>query len=281
MIKIAVTISGLVRYWEVTSKLFEYWNSLYDDIEFIFFLSTWKDNNVFHFKDKVKSGLLEHNDFSECKFLTAYEQIDYNEIPIKILEEHPNNPTPFYAYALYKVQKLRRKYQNEYNFTGVIQTRNDIFIAKSTLDSIREMCLADKKKMLVPEMFFTTTGNSVIMGETRNRLNMPNDNFSFSHPLAMDKYAEMYHDSFISGENKETFHHFINAEQLMNKKIYNYRMDGKNPTPLIRVDSLKKDGWPTDDQLKQIIETKGIEFLYNSSFDKLRKEYFIHEKLVT
>ena len=60
MIIIAVSLSGLVRYWDVTSKIFEHWNNLYDDIEFTFFLTTWKNNKVWFDEAKVKSGLLEH-----------------------------------------------------------------------------------------------------------------------------------------------------------------------------------------------------------------------------
>ena len=29
-IKIAVLLSGLTRYWEITSKCFEYWNNFHD-----------------------------------------------------------------------------------------------------------------------------------------------------------------------------------------------------------------------------------------------------------
>ena len=41
--KIAVCISGLIRFWKVTESLFSRWNDFYDDVEFDFYLSTWKD----------------------------------------------------------------------------------------------------------------------------------------------------------------------------------------------------------------------------------------------
>ena len=40
--KIAVCLSGLIRSFDVTSKLLKHWNTLYDDVEFYFFISTWK-----------------------------------------------------------------------------------------------------------------------------------------------------------------------------------------------------------------------------------------------
>ena len=39
--KIAVCISGLMQYWDITHKLFKYWNEIYDDVDFVFFLSTF------------------------------------------------------------------------------------------------------------------------------------------------------------------------------------------------------------------------------------------------
>ncbi len=37
--KIAVCISGRMSGFDVTSKLFEHWNSIYDNVEFYFFIS--------------------------------------------------------------------------------------------------------------------------------------------------------------------------------------------------------------------------------------------------
>jgi hypothetical protein len=42
--KIAVCISGLMQYWDITHELFKYWNEIYDDVDFVFFLSTWESD---------------------------------------------------------------------------------------------------------------------------------------------------------------------------------------------------------------------------------------------
>ena len=34
--KIAVCLSGITRYWKTTSKLFEYWNSIYDNVDYYY-----------------------------------------------------------------------------------------------------------------------------------------------------------------------------------------------------------------------------------------------------
>ena len=45
--KIAVCISGLLQYWDLTSQLFRYWNSISDEMNFTFFLSTWEEESKF------------------------------------------------------------------------------------------------------------------------------------------------------------------------------------------------------------------------------------------
>jgi flavoprotein len=71
--KIAVCISGQARYWETTYKLFEHWNKIYDDVEFVFFLSTWKDTGF---------------DFSEYKFLQDVEVLSLDVIPKHITSQY-------------------------------------------------------------------------------------------------------------------------------------------------------------------------------------------------
>ena len=56
MKKVAVQLSGLSRGFEITSKIFEYWNNIFDDIEFTFFLTTWNNQDVWEDKVKNKGG---------------------------------------------------------------------------------------------------------------------------------------------------------------------------------------------------------------------------------
>ena len=65
--KIAVCISGRMSGFDVTSKLFEHWNSIYDNVEFYFFISTWKDVSSEYSETR---GPVEDWDFSKYKFIT-------------------------------------------------------------------------------------------------------------------------------------------------------------------------------------------------------------------
>ena len=41
--KVAIGINGSGKYFEYTSNLFAEYNTLYDDIQFDFYLATWED----------------------------------------------------------------------------------------------------------------------------------------------------------------------------------------------------------------------------------------------
>ena len=81
MKKIAVCISGLVRHWEETYPLFEYWNNLYDDVEFVFFLSTWK-GNTWYDKNKFPNFKITDYNFSNYEFIQDYSLHKENEVKI-------------------------------------------------------------------------------------------------------------------------------------------------------------------------------------------------------
>lgn len=292
-IKIAVLLSGLTRYWEITSKCFEYWNNFYDNVDYYFFISTWSEpmraEKDEHKKGSIKlpPGGFEKNDFSQYPFLTKYEYINQEEF---VMEEGKSNPnTQYYAYALYKCNELRKS--TGIYFDGVIHTRTDIFIPKElhqkmiglfgytkkvSKDFIPYKDQNSRKNKVQPEMFFTTTGTTISPGKI-NRFMIQNDNFSFAHPLAMDKYANMYFDAYVHKKNPRRALHQIQAEQLMLYRIYNYNI-GKT-TMLVRSEKLglQKNGMPTSEDLEYVINTKGIDYLYNTNFHHIQTKYFSHE----
>lgn len=297
-IKIAVLLSGLTRYWEITSKCFEYWNNFYDNVDYYFFISTWGEptraEKATYAKSPIKlpSGGFEKNDFSKYPFLTKYEYINQEEFTIVEGKGNPNSQ--YYSYSLYKCNELRKS--TGIDFDGVIHTRTDIFIPKEihsqiialfgysrgvSKDFSPDKIQNYKKNKVQPEMFFTTCGTTISPGERnrgeRNRFFINNDNFSFAHPLAMDRYANMYFDTYVHKKNENTSLHHIQAEQLMLHRIYNYCMGGQ--TWLIRTEELglQKNGWPTTEELEDVINTKGIDYLYNTKFTDIQKKYFSHD----
>jgi hypothetical protein len=260
--KVAVCISGLMRYWKTTSKLFEYWNNLYDDIEFYFFILTWKNDKVFIHKEEL--GDQEIFDFSKYKFLTSFRKIDSNKILYKqILKKYPKvGPAPFWTYGIYKVQELRREYElkNNMKFDGIIQTRSDVFLMKHDLDIVRLLFVSDSGPPIHPKLFFSPAGTSVV----HDRFFMNCDYFGFAHRLAMDKYAEMYNDCYVNEINVAKKVHEIGAQQLIDNKIYNYNLRFK--CYIIRPNNIPpygKLGFPTPEQLEYLFQYRGMNFTLN------------------
>ena len=289
-IKIAVCISGLVRHWDISTKLFEHWNSLYEDIEFYFFLSTWDEGCNWlgyhaHIGENNIEKKIEKNDYSQYSFLEKYEEVDYRRMDTEILLEMDNNPTdnktgkpnyslPFYTYSMYRCQRLRRKYEQENNmeFDGVIQTRNDQLVSKVTLDSIRSL-FYDVHILIHPKLF--SGGSPIVV--YRDRLLMWNDNFSFAHRLSMDLYTEMYNDIFVQKTSQNLGMHYQNADQLMKNRIYNNPLYIHNWFIRDSKTTFEKSGSPTESQLINLIETKGVDFFFEHAHpttNVLGNEYF-------
>ena len=281
--KIAVCISGLMQYWDITHKLFKYWNEIYDDVDFVFFLSTWESDIKFntyetYYKNKKKETRNTNINLSQYSFLEDVEVLPLNSISQNIIDAH-DHTGPYYAYQLWNVQKMRKKYEERVGekFDVVVQTREDMFISRQTLDQI---IFWFNSKQIVSGMFFTTSGTKVVTQRVNKRgfsFSIPNDNFSFAHPDAMDEYAQMYNDCYIEKTNHETFLHFMPAQQLMNNGIYNLKIGNKYHTRVILTGKRQKLTWPTDKSLKRLINEKGVEWIYGG--DGVESASHIREKV--
>jgi|TARA_R100000030_G_scaffold3765_1_gene2713 hypothetical protein len=276
MIKIAVCISGLLQCWDVTHQLFKYWNSMYDDVEFIFFISTWEVDSDFASTEKQyqkKGKLLTNTQYNSdtFDFIEDIEFISTDVIPKNILDENQST-APFYSYQIYNVQKMRKNYEKQIGkkFDLVVQTREDMVIYKKTIDQFKHWY---DLKQVVSGMYFTTSGTKVKDGAGKNgfRFLIPNDCFGFAHSDAMDEYAQMYNDTFIENTNHEKFGHFMNAQQLINKGIYNCKIGNTFRTFMLRKEnelsdnglSWHKKGRPTYETLKKVLDKNGVGWFYN------------------
>ena len=251
--KIAVCLSGLIRSFDVTSKLFKHWNTLYDDVEFYFFISTWKGIEDSFSRTR---GNLKDWDFSKYKFVTKYEKVDIKNAISS--GSKGAKPSAYYSYSLYRVQKMRREYEEE--FDGVIQTRSDIFIDNKMLDGVVRLCKKGPKRPLSKQIFYTTEGLKNETNRYPGRFMLKNDYFGFAHPIVMDIYSLMYHEAHIAKLIPTTFH-YMNGEYLMKRNIYVCRIDGVTK---VFPQSLSTNPNPqfTSDAMKFLIKEYGVEWLY-------------------
>jgi len=279
--KIAVCISGLIRYWEQTYPLFEYWNKLFDNVDFYFFISTWENPKEFiglrdenqKYRDLVEKSL----DFnlSNHKFITDYSLMSrkdishlLEEIDTTIPKESQKSIKTFIhmAYGIKNVQELRKKYEQQkgwLKFDGVIQTRNDAFLSKKTLEQYKN--LIKYNKFLNDKSIYIPGGCSVQSGEQHLFVN---DNLSFGSPAVMNMYGEMFDEIFVKGSIQQKKLHFAPAYYFHYKNISVYDM---GITKIIRPAFFKKEenkmwdlqGHPTPEVMTEILETEGVEYFFN------------------
>jgi hypothetical protein len=285
MKKIAVCISGLSRFWETTSKCFEYWNNLYDDIEFYFFLNTWKDDGVYQQKDKP---LQEVHDYSQYSFLHSWELIDYEKIPENFIQKW--DIRVLWAYALQEIHRLRR--ESNIDFDAVMQLSSDIFLIRTNLESTVRLINTgieygmgkNKTKFydsLGDNLLYSVEGLSVNNNWSTylpaNKLSLVCTKLTVANPYTMDKYSELYKDVFLNNcieDRMKKFH-------IMQGSYLNFRNVNVSPIPFVteyinplRLKNIKK-GTPTIDRLEYIIDNYGLEFLYSNDEETktLVKEY--------
>lgn len=271
--KIAVCISGLLQHWNITNRLFKYWNSIYDDIDFTFFLSTWEESSTFPSTDKLyekKGKIIQNNKFSEdtYDFLQDIEFISPNVIPKEITDIHTHTG-PFLSYQIYNVQKMRKRYEEKVGkkFDLVVQTREDLMILKRTLNLFKAYY---DSKQIVDGMFFSISGTKVVIPRANPKgysYAIPNDNFFFAHSDAMDKFSEMYNDCYVNKTNKETFNHFMHAQQLIDKGIYNCKLGNRYSTFLIRNYKVENEFTFSSEKLNELLDKKGVEWIYSGDND--------------
>jgi hypothetical protein len=91
----------------------------------------------------------------------------------------------------------------------------------------------------------------------------------------MDLYTEMYNDIFVQKTSQNLGMHYQNADQLMKNRIYNNPLYIHNWFIRDSKTTFEKSGSPTESQLINLIETKGVDFFFEHAHPTtLGNEYF-------
>ena len=287
MINIAVMLSGSGRYLDITQGLFKWWNNLYEDVNFSFYVSTWEDD-------------IDYNNF---KWITKWERLKEEDCPYD-LKNHPGTDhAPHYTYTLKKVNELRNSH--DVVFDAVLQTRCDYVFPKKLLDDmisqvtqIRGGWDTRPYKQVSPRNIFSASGTS-IHSAFREKINQwkydlwTNDYYFFGHPKVFDVFAKMFDYMYIDENTKGKLvpmMHIFQAEYLNLMGIYNTNLKSVNGV-LIREqegfephDTITKDkdgnkiyqgGWdknnPSPIQLQNMINRHGVKWIYkDNNFDYIK-----------
>lgn len=265
--KIAVCISGLIRYWNETYPLFEYWNTLYQNkVEFVFFLSTWIGPKWYE-KERFGELDLKDHDYSNYKFITDFSLHTEAEVNFP---EHMKLPNSFLrAYAMKQVQTLRKNYEdkNDMLFDSILQIRNDMFINKDILDKCVRICI--KQPYYLQHKVVMTPGGTNIRGSDLQHLAVDDDNFIFSNSKSMNIIMNLF-DS-LPTQRYHSCHHG-EAEFYFKNGITNLSLD--IAPVLFREGRLRKNGRPTPQSMRELLDTKGVKWIYEQNFGILQDTYW-------
>ena len=298
MKNIAVMISGHPKGFDLTYQYFKHWNTLYEDVNFDFFVSIWE------------------NDYDESifKWTTKYEFLKESDCPYDLSKHTPLNHQPHYCYALQKVNELRNSHDKTYD--SVIQTRADAIFSRSLLNNLIGK-LTNIRGGLISEKDSqgNYTGNSI--EDTRpdpqiSDKNIISANGSVIHnaynkekglmtqhlwtqdvwfmgtPKVMDIFCNMFNYIYIEKKYQgKPMLHIFQAEYLNEMGIYNSSTQSGNSFTFIReahrFEYDNDDGgypleYPSPNQTKKLIENFGLDWVYDNDDDVLRwyeiQQYF-------
>ena len=295
MKNIAVMVSGHPKGFDLTFPYFQYWNKLYDNVKFDFFVSMWEN---------------DYNRKEVFDWTTAYEILDEKDCPYDLSKHENQRHQPHYSWALYRVNELRKKHQ-EIEYDAIIHTRGDSIFSRSLLNSLVNN-LTKIRGGLVPEKDGDTyTGKSTIdtrpdpqisdknilsangsvihnyFDPDRNSLNQnlwTQDVWFMGTPKVMDIFCNMFNYMFL---RKDYMLHIMQAEYLNQMGIYNSPTEEGNTFTFMRdtyrFDFKTGDGgypleYPSPKQLKKLTEDKGLHWFYDDEKPKQRwqevQDYF-------
>lgn len=278
--KIAVCISGLIRYWEETAPLFEHWNKMFPNT-FVFFLSTWKGEKWIE-EEKFGKIELKDYDYTQYKFITDFSLHEESVVRSRLDEKTNIIPNSYLrAYSMKQVQILRKNYEQKHNmiFDGVFQIRNDLFISKVLVQSAIHCCSSKSEatKIFQSGKIVLNPGGCTMSLE--NKINpvlfLGNDNFSFTSSNAMDKIMNLY-DWMMEDKLFTKSCHKAPAEFYMKNDIHSLTMPGGFPF-LFREGKLQKQHRPTPQGMRELIDTKGVKWIYDLPVHILEQEYWNYE----
>lgn len=275
--KIAIGINGSGKYLEYTSHLYAEYNTLYDDIQFDFYLATWEDEL----------------DYSKYEWITDYVRLKEED---SIHYDIPNTPyeghQPHYMFTSYNLNKLIKK--NNIKYDAILQTRSDIIFYRLTLDKLvsklRDGCVTER-------LMWNSTGIDTLYqsgvysdmnGYGEKAFLWMNDEFLFGHPSSLEIFSTAWDSFFIDSssyffKNRDEYMiggHVWGIEFLIKNGI---STSGINADPKILIrepfrfqtdDS--SGGWPLKHpspiQIEKLLKEKGALWIINN-YDESRKVF--------
>lgn len=181
MNKVAVCITGEMRYWEITKHIFKDWNV-------DFFLTTWdttnrKEDNYpykFHGNTDINDDILKTLSPKGYEFLS------------KEVENKFEFNMPKYYYLVYRSNLLKTQYEldNNFKYDCVLMTRPDVYYSKNLIRQLQSKKLDE----------LVLYSGPVNYQEEFFGIGM-NDLAAYGTSATMDIFSSLYKHQYLSGNH--------------------------------------------------------------------------------
>lgn len=281
--KIAVLLFGLLRHWEQCSTIFSYWNNLYNDLEFDFYLTTWEFTDQYPTEKGHISQLMDNSKLSlkQVKLHNQDEPRSLTSGPIKSFyfsqesETKKSRYVPSYCYLKSSVCKLVDDSKIEYD--AAIITRPDVFVFIETLETLRKSIglptvLLNDKSCPNLELGHNIIYNSDSPKYKENGLFIDKDTLWFGKLDVVLKFKHIFNDAFVDYRFPAHRLHTIQPEFLLQRKIFSGSARFMSNV-LVRTEEVSKGILPTPEVLDKLITEYGKD-LYTLSSKHLTSVIF-------
>jgi hypothetical protein len=253
MKKVAVVMHGQLRHWDESSKVLALWNSIFDDIEFDFFLATWKEEN-----ENIEKNLK----LKDYRLYTKEDMYSIMQPPLRFYFKNIKQARPipsyqhYYSFLVSKAVDLFKDYTSTNDYKAVLLVRPDVFTYFSTLNFIKKKLNfnADGESNNTVEF-----GSKIVYSRSgstynQNRLFCNSDTMFLGSVDSISSFGEIYYDIFSKQIFPPKSLHSLQAEYLNWKRIYHSK-NAELTHNLIRTRENSKPGYPTPEGIQECIST--------------------------
>lgn len=262
--KVAVLLFGILRYWEECSTIFSYWNQIYDDIEFDFYLATWRSTHTY----LPEKGKIDSPDANKSLYLKDIQF--YEESTVRAKVEGPlrdyffnskdtdvtTKQVPLYSFL--KSSVCNQAINSGVKYDAAIITRPDVFVFIETLEVIRKSLglttVYSKPKHI--ELGHNIIYNSDYPQYRDGNLFLNRDTLWFGSPEVVFEYRHLFNDAFVDYKLPAYRLHTLQPEFLLRRMIYSASA-GVPTNVLVRAEKFSKGFLPTPAVLTNLINTYG------------------------
>lgn len=271
MKKVAILLCGLLRGWEQTSIVFNYYKELYPEIEFDFYLSSWQDGTTRLQKQKGSPVSINKIDFSFFKdYILDLEEDCYStmSVPYEVYyKDHHNtinykDEQPlfehFYSWQIKRGFSLINESEN---YDLVVVTRPDVFIHREFLDNLLSPSDKHTENKYINDLIYSPTP----IRPFGNRLFIHRDYLFAGNYHTISKFSKMFDDVFVDSKIKLKPLHSLQAYYICFRGMQSKGITGMIDP--IRPDTLRKPHQPSEQTLQSIIDLYGVK-MYNFNFEQ-------------